>query len=360
MHVVSKAPKTNDSYKQALLMLVDEAKKIEAATGINISEADLDKQVDAFAKERGMTFLEFKELMTKEGVNIRTLYNRFKALITWSNLIEATAPKYEPTEQQIEEEISKANSDSLKTFYNLSEIVCSSMESANRVIGLLKTQPFQLIAVQNSISSSAIRGGDIGWFPVDSLDVGAQNALKQMNPGEYTRPMQYGKVFKIFFLKDIESKDHLSLSRTIVSITHVVIPNSEDLESSQKIAKIFLDLKGLNSNDAIKKAKELGLQIYEEKNISGIRMVEAGKLQLLKNKSEVSDVDGAKILSFVTENKVLPKINPTRQQIIASLRQKEIGKHAFVIERRIGDLLSVEYKSGFEQDSPNLIELKNG
>lgn len=350
MHVVSKAPKTNDSYKQALLMLVDEAKKIEAATGIDISEADLDKQVDAFAKERGMTFSEFKELMTKEGVNIRTLYNRFKALITWSNLIEATAPKYEPTDQQIEEEISKANNDSLKTFYNLSEIVCSSMESANRVIGLLKTQPFQLIAVQNSISSSAIRGGDIGWFPFDSLDVGAQNALKQMNPGEYTRPMQYGKVFKIFFLKDIESKDHLSLSRTIVSITHVVIPNSDDLESSQKIAKIFLELKTLNSTDAIKKAKELGLQIYEEKNISGIRMVEAGKLQLLKNKSEVSDVDGAKILSFVTENKVLPKINPTRQQIIASLRQKEIGKHAFVIERRIGDLLSVEYKSGFEQD----------
>jgi peptidyl-prolyl cis-trans isomerase C len=105
------------------------------------------------------------------------------------------------TEKFVENEISnriKISQEEIADYYNnhleefiipekvrIYEIVVDSREKARHIINRLQAgEMFEKIAQNESISSSRLKEGDLGWLGVKKLDPEVASLVTQMNPGE--------------------------------------------------------------------------------------------------------------------------------------------------------------------------------
>lgn len=75
--------------KKALKELIEERLKVQEATRLNVvaSEEEINKLVSGIAQRNKMNLKQFANYMKKAGGDINTMKSRFKAMISWKNVI---------------------------------------------------------------------------------------------------------------------------------------------------------------------------------------------------------------------------------------------------------------------------------
>ena len=89
------------------------------------------------------------------------------------------------------------------------------------IIDYINNFNFEKAAQKYSVSTSAIDGGSIGWINSESLSNKILELLKNLNVGEYTKPIKRDDSFFIFYLNDkrkISSFDKDNLEKLKKSI----------------------------------------------------------------------------------------------------------------------------------------------
>ena len=129
-----------------------------------------------------------------------------KTEFQWQSLIyNIYAKKINLDEKEIANELNKIILEQkLVIDYNLSEIETKFLKEneLKEIIDYINNFNFEKAAQKYSVSTSAIDGGNIGWINSESLSKNILELLKDLNVGEYTKPIKRDDSFFIFYLND--------------------------------------------------------------------------------------------------------------------------------------------------------------
>ena len=177
----------------------------------NIAETNLLKSKNINTRN------DYKEILKNINLNYQTIENKLKIETLWSQLIyEKYKDNVKVNKEKLRNSISKKFSNKKKTFeYNLSEIVLSAdlknnldLE-LNKIIESIKEVGFENTANIYSISNTAKNGGLIGWVNEVQLSQQINNALKNLDIYQISKPIEINNgyiLLKINNKKKYESK----------------------------------------------------------------------------------------------------------------------------------------------------------
>jgi peptidyl-prolyl cis-trans isomerase SurA len=237
---------------QILNVLIEEQVKLQEAAkdGITVADADIDRGFAAVAGQNNISADQFREMLQRQGLPVRTLRDQIRAQIAWGGVIQKKLrPQVEVTDTEVDAELARLQGSIGKKEYLVSEIflpVDSAKDEpavkqvADRITHLLTDQhaPFPRVAGQFSQSASAARGGDLGWVGQGDLPEQVDKLLATMKPGDLSRPVRTLSGYSIVLLRD---------SRTIAKEN---LPSADDLRQQIGMGRLdrlqrsyLLDLK---------------------------------------------------------------------------------------------------------------------
>ena len=171
-----------------------------------VNEQRVSKYLENIAKKFNLPVKDLDNFFKNNGLEFNLFLEEIKTEFQWQSLIyEIYAKKINLDEKEIANELNKIILEQkLVVDYNLSEIETKFLKEneLKEVINYINNFNFEKAAQKYSISTSAIDGGNIGWINSESLSKNILVLLKDLNVGEYTKPIKRDDSFFIFYLND--------------------------------------------------------------------------------------------------------------------------------------------------------------
>lgn len=200
---------------QVLNMLIEEKLQVQEASqqGITITQEDIDGGFATIAGNNKMEPGEFKAMMQRGGIRVRTLENQIRAQIAWGKVVQRKLrPQIEVSETDIDARETLVTSSLGKTQYQVAQIFLpvDTMQNDAEVKALAdrlriemtqKNAPFPQVAQQFSQEAAAARGGDLGWVQDGQLPDALSEALVTMQEGALSEPIRSISGYHIVFLR---------------------------------------------------------------------------------------------------------------------------------------------------------------
>ncbi|MDP4840766.1 MAG: peptidylprolyl isomerase, partial [Alphaproteobacteria bacterium] len=202
-------------HEQILNMMINEQIQLQlgAEYKIKIDEATLMASIRDIEHQNNMPEGGLKKMLLTHGIPFVLMKQHLEASIIWREYIrERYRHLVQVSEAEVDHALRELASANKETRYHLAESVLyfddkqgigSVKAQANRIVGQLNQgAKFSMLAGQFSNAPSAARGGDIGWIPESKLDENALPYLKALESGQISVPIQTGKGFRIYFVRD--------------------------------------------------------------------------------------------------------------------------------------------------------------
>ena len=171
-----------------------------------INDQRVSNYLGNLAKKFNLPVKDLDNFFKNNGLEFNLFLEEIKTEFQWQSLIyEIYAKKINFDEKEIANELNKIILEQkLVVDYNLSEIETKFLKEneLKEVINYINNFNFEKAAQKYSISTSAIDGGNIGWINSESLSKNILGLLKDLNIGEYTKPIKKDDSFFIFYLND--------------------------------------------------------------------------------------------------------------------------------------------------------------
>ena len=153
------------------------------------------------AKRFNVDTADLKNLFKSNGLEFDLFLDEIKIEFLWQSLVyEIYAKKIKLDEKEITKELNQMilSQKSIEE-YNLSEIETKILKKneLKDLIKYIQDFDFNKAAQKYSISSSSLNGGNIGWINSQSLSSNILELLRNINVGEYTKPIKRNDYFYI-------------------------------------------------------------------------------------------------------------------------------------------------------------------
>ncbi len=211
-------------------------------TGLHVDDAMLDKtilriaQQNKFAsvaafraklKKEGIVFDDFREEIRNEMIAARLREREVDSKLVISeneidNFLSNQANQEGKGEELLLSHIlvvvpEQASADKIQTYRNRAEQALTKLRGG---------APFSQVAAGYSDAQDALKGGELGWRPVNRLPPLFAEALQKMKPGEVSEVLRSPNGFHIVKLLDRRSKD-TPVVITQTHARHILIKTSE-------------------------------------------------------------------------------------------------------------------------------------
>ena len=160
------------------------------------SKIDLENQMISLAKKVGLSSLELRKALGSKNISYDLLKENMVINLKWNTLIfRIYKNQVSINTVEIENELRKRldNQKNLKE-YNLSEIEISESGNSNEILkkiyNLIESEGFKNAVTNFSISDTSKNEGKIGWVSEGSLSKIYQEALRNIEEGNVTRPIK--------------------------------------------------------------------------------------------------------------------------------------------------------------------------
>ena len=171
-----------------------------------VNEQRVSKYLENIAKKFNLPVKDLDNFFKNNGLELNLFLEEIKTEFQWQSLIyNIYAKKINLDEKEIANELNKIILEQkLIIDYNLSEIETKFLKEneLKEIIDYINNFNFEKAAQKYSVSTSAINGGSIGWINSESLSKNILKLLKDLNIGEYTKPIKKDDSFFIFYLND--------------------------------------------------------------------------------------------------------------------------------------------------------------
>lgn len=232
--------------RQALRNLVDEHLQMQEAGTyeVSISDEEVNQRVGQLLSRNGADPNKLVSDLAAAGVSIETLRDQVRSEVAWQRIVNGLyGSRIRISDAQIDETLNQITANVSKPNYHVAEIYIEAtpdiggmegaMEGANAMIQQVQSgAPFPLLAQQFSSAASAARGGDVGWVREGELRPEIDSAIKDMNPGSVSVPIQVpGGVYVVAVVdKKISEAD------TLYKLKQVTVTDETDAAKSRLIA----------------------------------------------------------------------------------------------------------------------------
>ncbi|PIE24873.1 MAG: molecular chaperone SurA [Neptuniibacter caesariensis] len=228
--------------RQVLNRLILESiqKQLAAQQGIRISDSQLNSAIANIAAQNGLSIEQFREALIAEGRDYaqarEQIRNEMLINSVQQNLVNR---RIRVSEQELESFLSSEDGKNQSAAeYLLSHIMLSippqaspetiqkAETKANKVYKmLLEGADFAETAVEFSNAQNALKGGDLGWRKVSELPEVLGNAVRNLSPGELSKPVRSPSGFHIILARDKRGGAVQLIDQKLVS--HILLKSSE-------------------------------------------------------------------------------------------------------------------------------------
>jgi peptidyl-prolyl cis-trans isomerase SurA len=194
---------------------VDERLQLQEASRANVSvtEKEITDALGRVAEQNRMQRDQLEKMLSSQGVPRSTLEDQIRSTIAWGKLVQRRLrPSIEIGQDEIDQVIQRIQANAGKPEYLAAEIFLAvdapeREDDVRRLADRLYEQigqgaSFPAVARQFSQSAGAANGGDLGWVQQGQLPEDLDAALKQLRPGQATRPIRSITGYHILMLRD--------------------------------------------------------------------------------------------------------------------------------------------------------------
>jgi foldase protein PrsA len=246
-------------FKQRLLEnLINQALIEQAAKekGINVSDADIQKQIDQL-KSGFKDQSQFDQALKSAGMTVDQLKAQIKNQLVTQKLVETLAANQSVSQADIQAYYDKNKSQFFqKPAKRASHILFKAEDKAKaqKVLAQIKANPaaFAALAKANSIdTATASKGGDLGW-PTQAYVPEFQAALDKLKKGQLSGLVQSPYGWHIIVVTDERGGTQQSLAEVKSQIQQIIVQQRRsdayqqflnDLRKNAKIEYVEKDLK---------------------------------------------------------------------------------------------------------------------
>jgi len=209
-------PPMNLLESQVLERLIMRELQIQRAlqTGIRVSDADLDEALVMMAQQNRMTLQQLRQVIEGDGESFAEFRQNIGEELMTERLRQRIVNGMEPiTDTEID--IMLTSEDLSGGEYNVSHILAGlqegptpeqirvSKEKADDIYErLVNGLDFASAAISYSDSAEALEGGLVGWRDLSSVPAFFADAVRELQPGEFTQPIRSPGGFHILKVND--------------------------------------------------------------------------------------------------------------------------------------------------------------
>jgi len=232
-------PPMNLLESQVLERLIMRELQIQRAlqTGIRISDADIDQALVTLAQQNGMTLQQLRQVIEGDGENFAEFRQNIGEEMMTERLRQRIMNGMEPiTDTEID--IMLASEDLSGGEYNISHIMAGlqegptpeqirfAKEKADDIYErLVNGLDFASAAISYSDGSEALEGGLVGWRDLSSVPAFFADAVRELQPGEFTQPIRSPAGFHILKVNDYREQRQVVIKE--YHARHIMIEMNE-------------------------------------------------------------------------------------------------------------------------------------
>lgn len=201
---------------QIMGSLVDEQIRLQEARrlDLSVSQEEINQGFATVAQQNNLSADEFRTMITRGGLNIRTMEAQIRSQIAWSKVVQTKLrPQVVVTESDIDAHLERLSNNMGKPEYLVSEIFLPLDASqdelqvrqlAQKLVQEIRSgkAPFFKIAQQFSKSAGAPQGGDMGWIAQGQLQQELDIVLPQIASGQVSDPVRSASGYHILSVRE--------------------------------------------------------------------------------------------------------------------------------------------------------------
>lgn len=218
--VSSGLPNTQEMRSQILPQvisgLVEEKIRIQEAEKdeISVTDGEINKGFETLAQQNNFSAEQFKAILARGGINIKTLHDQIRAQLAWSKLVQSKLRRQvSVSDTDVDAWLARYSNAIGKTEYLVSEIFLpvDDMKDESKLRGLAQSlrrdiaagkASFFKVAQQFSKAAGAAQGGDLGWVQQGQISEEADQAIAKMSVNTLSQPVRSPAGFHLYLLRD--------------------------------------------------------------------------------------------------------------------------------------------------------------
>ncbi len=227
-------------------------------TGIRISDADIDQALVNLAQQNNITVQQLRRVIEKDGEDFAEFRRNIGEELLTERLQQRIVNGMDPiTETEVD--IFLASEDLSGGEYNISHIMVALPEGAtpkqikearakvDDVYQRLENGlDFASAAISYSDSEEALEGGAVGWRDLNSVPTFFADAIRELGPGEITKPIRSPRGFHILKVTDYREQRQIVIEE--YNARHIMIESNELISPRAAMDKITEIKKKLDNN----------------------------------------------------------------------------------------------------------------
>jgi len=188
---------------QVINALIEEQLKIQEAARnkLTLTDDDIEKGFGMIAEQNHFSVDQFKDILRKQGIPIKTLEHQIRAQMSWTKVVKQVyRHQVDVTPSDVDTRLARLKSEIGKTEYLVSEIYLPTddqkhagevQQLASRMASELqaKKAPFGPVAAQFSKAAGAQNGGSIGWIQEGQIEPELEKVIVSMDEGQVSDPI---------------------------------------------------------------------------------------------------------------------------------------------------------------------------
>lgn len=228
-------------------------------TGIRISDADIDQALVNLAQQNGITVQQMRQVIEQDGEDFAEFRRNIGEELLTERLRQRIVNGMQPI-TDTEVEIMLASQDANGGEYNISHImiplpegstpqqIAAAEEKANDVYTKLEGGlDFASAAISYSSSQEALEGGEVGWRDLNSIPAFFADAIRDLKPGQFSKPIRSPAGFHIMKVNDFREQRQVVVKE--YHAQHIMIEINELVGARVAMDKIIEIREKLNAGD---------------------------------------------------------------------------------------------------------------
>ena len=198
--------------------------EIEKYPNLRFKKEDVFEEIKNYASNLNMDVDSFKQIFVTNEINFSLIVERIETDLLWNSLIFAIyKSRLSVNLDEINDQLLSFSKKKKIEEYLISEIVIKPVEEdkiKSTVKSLkedIKNKGFESVAIEKSISDTAVKGGNLGWVSENSISTDLKSKIINTKVGEISEPFFLPKGILFFKVKDKR-----------------VVENTIDLEEAKK------------------------------------------------------------------------------------------------------------------------------
>jgi len=183
--------------------------EIEKYPNLRFKKEDVFEEIKNYASNLNMDVDSFKQIFVTNEINFSLIVERIETDLLWNSLIFAIyKSRLSVNLDEINDQLLSFSKKKKIEEYLISEIVIKPVEEdkiKSTIKSLkeeIKNKGFESVAIEKSISDTAVKGGNLGWVSENSISTDLKSKIINTKVGEISEPFFLPKGILFFKVKD--------------------------------------------------------------------------------------------------------------------------------------------------------------